>query len=289
MLGFVIGVIQCFLVELLGAELIPGIGFHEAVDLPGSCILLHEFLLLPGLLLLHLPGQVDAVFSRFIDRHDLRPHQVDIGAGGFFIRQDMCFRLLRMHLNGKEAAVAASVHGQEIHFVGGAGKYALPQMIGSVAVIGKLVGILAPGEKGLDVLDALRVGCRYHLRHFHDPVPCQSLINLFIVQLFQIIGKPFVPDSQEAKERRFPRSLTAGQHQHQIKFRSRLKDTLHSSQHEQLEAGFIVIVDLRSQKMMQRIPDPIVTIPPQLSQIVPDRMKAMSAGHHPEGVLHTFF
>ena len=50
LLGLVIGVIQRFLVELLGAELIPGIGFHEAVNLPGSCILLHVFLLLP------LPG-----------------------------------------------------------------------------------------------------------------------------------------------------------------------------------------------------------------------------------------
>ena len=227
LLGLVIGVIQRFLVELLGAELIPVIGFHEAVDLPGSGILLHVFLLLRGLLLLHLPGQVDAVFSRFIDRHDLCPHQVDIGAGGFFICQDMRFCLLRMHLHRKEAAVAASVHGQEIHFVGGASKHTLPQMIGSVAVIGKLVGILAPGEKGPDVLDALGICRRYHLRHFHDPVSCQSLIDLFIVQLFQVIGKPFVPDSQEAKERRFPCSLTAGQHQHQIKFRSRLKDSLH--------------------------------------------------------------
>ena len=46
LLGLVIGVIQRFLVKLLGAELIPRIGFHKAVDLPGSGILLHVFLLL---------------------------------------------------------------------------------------------------------------------------------------------------------------------------------------------------------------------------------------------------
>ena len=63
LLGFIEGVIQRVLVELLGTELITRIGFHEAIDLSGYGIFLLVIFLFPGQLLFHLPAQMRAAFS----------------------------------------------------------------------------------------------------------------------------------------------------------------------------------------------------------------------------------
>lgn len=77
--------------------------------------------------------------------------------------------------------------GQEIQLVGGAGKDTLPRSIRRELVIRHFVSILLAAEKRFDFFHILGIDRGNHLAHLDNPMPHHAAIDVFIVELSQII------------------------------------------------------------------------------------------------------
>ena len=141
----------------------------------------------------------------------------------------MYLRLFRIYHDRKETAVPGTVKGQEVQRIGCTAKHALPWTVCRVGFIWYLINLLLAAQKRLNLLYALRIGCGNHLRHFDDPMPLQLSVDVIIVQFAQVIGKPFIPCSQQPEKRGFPGSLPTHQTEHDIKFAARPEYSADSS------------------------------------------------------------
>ena len=103
-------------------------------------------------------------------------------------------------------------------------------------VVGHLIGFLLAADEAADLLNTFRTGSGQHLRHFDDPVSLHFPIYIVIIDLFQIIGEPFIPHSQQAEEAGLARPLTAHQTQHQLKLDTGMEHPADSTQHEDFQA-----------------------------------------------------
>ena len=105
-----------------------------------------------------------------------------------------------MYHDRHKTAVAGAVKGQKIQRIGSAAEHTLPFSVSRVGFVWHFIGFLLAAEKGLDFLNALGIGCGNHLRHLDQPVSLHLAVHIFIVQLFQVIGKPVILNCQQAKE-----------------------------------------------------------------------------------------
>ena len=76
-------------------------------------------------------------------------------------------------------------------------------------------------------------------------------VNIVIVNLFQVIGEPFVFDCQQSEERGLACTLTANQTKHHLKLAAQLEYSTDCAQHEQLQAFIGQLTFLCSKKMGQ--------------------------------------
>lgn len=209
---------------------------------PGLGVLGHEVPLVPAQVVLHLPAEAEPEVAGAIDRHGLRPHLGQIGPGGRLVFQDVDVRPLGMHQHRHEPAVAGAVQRQKVQCVGGAAEHALAQPISGMGLIGDLVGLLLPAEKGFDLLDAFGVGRGDHFGHLDDPVSLHFAIHVLIVQPFQVVGEPVVPARQQAEEGGLARPLAAHQAEHELELTAGLEHPADGPQQKQPQGGFGVVV-----------------------------------------------
>ena len=107
--------------------------------------------------------------------------------------------------------------------------------------------------------------------------------SVVIVQPTQIIREPLVLDRQQPEKAGLPRTLTAHQTEHGLKFAPRLEYPLDGSQQEDFH-GFASVLVLRStEKMVQDVGNPLVSIPLQAVQVVPDGVVAVLVGNDADG------
>ena len=95
------------------------------------------------------------------------------------------------------------------------------------------IGFLGSADKGLNILNAFDIGGGNHLGHFDNPMPLHLAVNIVIVNPFQVIGKPFVPDRQQPEEGGLSCTLSSDQTKHGFKLASRLEYPADCTQHEQ--------------------------------------------------------
>ena len=117
-------------------------------------------------------------------------------------------------------------------------------------VVGHLIGFLLAADEAADLFNTFCTGSSQHLRHFDDPVSLHFSVYIVIIDLFQIIGEPFIPHSQQSKEAGLARPLTAYQTQHQFKFDTRVEHPADGTQHENFQALGIEQAFLRPQESM---------------------------------------
>ena len=92
-----------------------------------------------------------------------------------------------------------------------------------------------------------------YLRHFDDPVSLHFPIYIVIIDLFQIIGEPFIPHSQQAEEAGLARPLTAHQTQHQFKFDAGVEHPADGTQHENFQALGVELAFFCPQESVQGV------------------------------------
>ena len=177
---------------------------------------------------------------------------------------------LRVYHDGQEPSVAASVKGQEVHRIGAAAEHALPQSVCRMGFIRHFVGFLGSADKGLNILNALGVGCGNHLGHFDNPMSLHLAVNIVIVNPFQVIGKPLVFDCQQPEEGGLSCALSSDQTEHGFKLASRLEHPADCAQHEQPQTFIGELAFLSSEKMGQGAADALGAVPFQTVQIVTD-------------------
>ena len=170
--------------------------------------------------------------------------------------------------HGNEPPVSRPVARQKILTVGRASEHTLPRSVGGVHLIRHLVGLLLPAQKGLDLLDASGACRRDHLGHLDDPVALQLAVDVLIVELAQIVGKPLVPDRQKTEKRGFARSLTAHQTEHILKLAPGLKYPPDRAHHKQLQRLMVVVAHVAAEKVVQGVPYPLLPVPCQAVQTV---------------------
>ena len=117
----------------------------------------------------------------------------------------------------------------------------------------------------------------------------QLAVHVVIVQPPQVIREPLVLNGQQTEEGGLPRTLTAHQTEHGFKFASRLEHALNGSQQEYLH-GFASVLVLRStEKMVQNVGNPLVSIPLQVVQVVSDGMITVLVGNDADGRFNLLF
>lgn len=94
---------------------------------------------------------------------------------------------LRVNADWQETPISAAVMGQKIQLVGGAGKDTLPRSIRRELVIRHFVSIFLAAEKRFDFFHVLGIARGQHLTHLDNPMPHYPTIDVFIVELSQII------------------------------------------------------------------------------------------------------
>ena len=270
--------VQPFLENLHGAELVSLELIHIVIDPPGQGVLLGKGLLLMQERCFLRLGQIGGVRPGIILRHDFRPHLLKIRPGLLRVIQDVAVGLAGVHLHGEETSVSAAIHGQEVHAVGGAREHALPGMVRAEAVVGQTAEVPFPGEKGLDLLNAPGVGGGHHFGHFNDPPPVQPVKHVLVAEVAQVVREPVRLHGQGAQEGGLARALAAHQHQHQLKLAPRLEHPFHRSQHEGAQAALVVVVHLRAEEMVQGVPHPGHAIPAQGAQSVPHGVEGVVRG-----------
>ena len=83
-------------------------------------------------------------------------------------------------------------------------EHTLPQSVFGLGFIGRPVGFLLAADERTDFLNAFGAASSQHLRHLDDPVTLQLQIHPVVIQFFQVVRKPLVPDRQQAEEAGFP-------------------------------------------------------------------------------------
>ena len=99
-------------------------------------------------------------------------------------------------------------------------------------------------------------------------MPLHLAVNIVIIDLLQVIGKPFVLDCQQSEESGLSRTLPTNKAEHDFKFASWLEHSADSSQHEQSQARISVLVVLRTEETGQSMADALCAVPFQTVQIV---------------------
>ena len=118
-----------------------------------------------------------------IDEHGFCPHKVNERSGCSFIFQNVNHGIFGVYHDGQEPTVAASVKGQKVHCIGRTAEHALPKSVCRMGFIRHFIGFFRPADKGLNILNALGVGCGNHFRHFDYPMPLHLAVNIVIVNL----------------------------------------------------------------------------------------------------------
>ena len=88
------------------------------------------------------------------------------------------------------------------------------------------IGFFRPADKGLNILNALGIGCGNHFRHFDNPMPLHFAIYIVIVNLFQVIGEPFIFDCQQTEESGLSCTLSTHKAEHNFKLTAGLNTLL---------------------------------------------------------------
>lgn len=140
--------------------------------------------------------------------------------------------LLQVDADWQETPIPAAVMGQKIQLVGSACKDTLPRSIRRKVVIRYFVSILLAAEKRFDFFHVLGIARGNHLAHLDNPMPHHAAIDVFIVELSQIIREPLVISCEKTEEAGLPSALSASETKHHIELAPWLKDACHSTQHE---------------------------------------------------------
>ena len=114
MLRLVKGMVQGFLVELLGTDHAPGVLIKIRLYHSGFGVLRHKIPLVFFEIPLHGGAESQLEPAASVNLHRFRPHLLDIGSGSSFVLQNVNLGLLRVHHDGDKAAVAGTVKGQEV-------------------------------------------------------------------------------------------------------------------------------------------------------------------------------
>ena len=95
------------------------------------------------------------------------------------------------------------------------------------------IGFFRPADKGLNIFNALSVGCGNHFRHLDNPMSLHFAVHIVIVNLFQVIGEPFIFDCQQTEESGLSCTLSTHKAEHNFKLTARFEHSADCSQHEQ--------------------------------------------------------
>ena len=278
-----VGVAQCLRIELLGTHPVTRVVLQKGIDHTRLRVLLHEVLLMGLQRFLHGVAERQPVVAAVVNRHGFCPELIDIGARFLLVVQNVGLSQFRIHRDGDEAAVARAVTGQKILPVGRASKNTLAQTVGRMGLVGDFIGFLLFTKKTFDLLDTLGIGGGDHLRHFDDPVALQLSVHIVVVQPPQVVREPFILDRQQPKKAGLPRTLTAHQTEHGLKFASRLKYPLDGSQQKDFHSFASVLVLRSTEKMVQDVGYPCRAVPLQAVQVIPDGVVAILVGNDADG------
>ena len=167
-----------------------------------------------------------------VNRHGLRPDLQQVGSGSVLVLQNVNLRILRVNHDGKEPPVPGPVKWQKVQRVGRTAEHTLPQPVFGLGLIGCAVGFLLAADERADFLNAFGTAGGQHLRHLDDPVALQLQKHPVIIQLFQIVTEPLVPDRQQAEEAGLASPLSAHQTEHFLIFGAGGKHPPDGSQQE---------------------------------------------------------
>ena len=109
-----------------------------------------------------------------------------------------------------------------------------------------------------------------------------------IIQLFQVIGKPLVPDRQQAEEAGFASALTAYQTEHFLIFGAGPEYPPDSPQQEVFQHFLHIVALVRTQEVMETGADAGRPVPDKAVQHVLDGMVAVFIRHDGERRCHLF-
>ena len=112
----------------------------------------------------------------------------------------------------------------------------------------------------------------------------QLAVYVVIVDLPQVIGKPFVISCQETEKRGFPRALAAHKAEHKVKLGSRDKGPVDRPHEEEPEDLIRIVVRIRPEEVVQAVPDPLRPVPLLRIQVVLHRVVAVFMGDNRNGI-----
>ena len=153
-----------------------------------------------------------------VNAHSFCPYLQQIRSGSVLVLQNVNLCILRVNHDRQKAPISGPVKGQEVQCVGRTAEHTLPQPVFGLGLVGRPVGFLLAADKRADFLNAFGAAGGQHLRHLDDPVALQLQKHPVIVQLFQVIGEPLVPDRQQTEEAGLASPLSAHQTEHFLVF-----------------------------------------------------------------------
>ena len=156
-------------------------------------------------------------------------------------------------------------------------------------LIGCAVHFLLTGEEALDCLVALGVVCGQHLGKLDDPVSLELFIDLAGLQILQVIGEPFVLDSQEPEKGRFPGSLVTDYTDDIVELRAGPEGPCDGPQHEELHDLIGIVAVIGTEEVSEGIADSRLAVPFQAVQEIPDRMVGVAVRHDADCFLDKHF
>ena len=154
-------------------------------------------------------------------------------------------------------------------------EHTLPQPVFGLGFIRRSVGFLLSADKGANFFNALCAAGGKHFRHLDDPVALQLLEHPVIVQLFQVIGKPLVPDCQQAEESGLPGTLAAYQTKHFLIFGTGTEYPADSAQQEVFQHFFHIVAFISAKKVVQAGTDAGCPVPDKAVQHILNRVIAI--------------
>ena len=200
MLRLVKTVSQGFPEQLFGADHVIRTLFQILDDLSGFGVLRHKVTLVDFQILVHCRAEPELEVSAAVNLHRFCPDLYEISSCCRFIVKNVDFCQLWMNHDQHKTAVAGAVKGQEVQRIGSAAEHTLPFSVSRVGFVWHFIGFLLATEKRFDFLNTLGIGGGNHLRHLNQPVSLHLAIHIFIVQFFQVIGKPVILNCQQPKE-----------------------------------------------------------------------------------------
>ena len=120
-------------------------------------------------------------------------------------------------------------------------------------------------------------------------MPLHLAVNIVIVNPFQVIGEPFVPDCQQPEESGLARALTAPQTEHHLKLAARLEHSADCSQHEQAQTFIGVLAVLCAEIPGKGIADALCAVPFQAVQVVADGVILVAVRDNGNGFFNLLF